>query len=111
MVENVGVAAENTSKCISVQKLFLLPVLGADICNFGCQPTSDNAVSDISESGVFGNVRVAAGTASKSISIEKLFLFPVLLAAIVSFGCQPTLGHVVSAIFESGCGGSETAKS
>ncbi len=89
MVQNVGVAAEKASKSISVPKLFLLPVLGAAILNFGCPPTSDHVVNATSESGVVESVRVAAETASKSISVQKLFLVPVLVAAILNFGCGP----------------------
>ena len=59
MVENVGVAAETASKSISVQKLFLLPVLVAAILNFGCRPMSDHVVRAISGSGVVENVSVA----------------------------------------------------
>ena len=74
MVENVGVAAGTASKYISVQKLFLLPVLVAAILNFGCRPMSDHVVSAISESGVVENVGVALGTASPSPSVQKLSL-------------------------------------
>ena len=74
MVENVGVAAETASKSISVQKLFLLPVLVAAILNFGCRPLSNHVVSAISESGVVENVGVAVGTALPSPSIHKLCL-------------------------------------
>ncbi len=56
VVENVGVAAETASKSISVQKLFLLPVLMAAILNFGCRPMSGNAGSHIPESGMVVNV-------------------------------------------------------
>ncbi len=45
---------------------------------------------------------LAVGIASKSISVQKLFLFPVLVAAILNSGCRPMSGHVVSAISESG---------
>ncbi len=41
--------------------------------------------SDISESGIVENVGAAAETASKSISVQKLFLLPVLVAAILNF--------------------------
>ena len=74
MVENVGVAALTASKSISVQKLFLLPVLVAAILNFGCRPVSGHVVSSISESGVVENVGVALGTASPSPSVQKLSL-------------------------------------
>ncbi len=46
---------------------------------------SGNVDSAISESGVVENVGVAAETASKSSSVQKLFLLPVLVAAILNF--------------------------
>ena len=63
---------------------------------------SGHVGSVISESGMVENVGVAAGTASKSISVQKLFLLPVLVAAILNFRFRPMLGHVVSAISVSG---------
>ena len=63
---------------------------------------SGHVVSVLSESGVVENVRVATGNASKSSSVQKLFLLPVLVAAILNFGYRPISGHVVSAIPESG---------
>jgi hypothetical protein len=51
-----GAAAETPSKCISVQNLFLLPVLVAAIFNFGCRPVSGYVVISISEKGVVENV-------------------------------------------------------
>ena len=39
---------------------------------------------------------------SKSISVQKLFLLSVLVAAILNFGCRPTSGHIGSGIFKSG---------
>ncbi len=47
------------------------------------------------------NVGVAAETASKYISVQKLFLLPVFVAAILNFECRTLLDHVVSAISES----------
>ncbi len=46
---------------------------------------SDTVDSAISESGVVEYVGVAAETASKYISVQKLFLLPVLVAAILNF--------------------------
>ncbi len=63
---------------------------------------SDHVGSVISESGMAENIGVAAGTASKSIYVQTLFLLPVLVAAISNFGCRPMSGHAVSAIYESG---------
>ncbi len=63
---------------------------------------SGHVVSAISESGVVENVGLAAETASKSISVQKLFLLSVLVAAILNFGCRPTPDYVVGAISESG---------
>ncbi len=54
-----------------------------------------------SESDMDDNVGAAAGTASKSISVQKLFTLPVSVAAILNFGCRPMSGHVISAISES----------
>ncbi len=48
------------------------------------------------------NVGVAAETASKYISVKKLFLLPVFVAAILNCGCLPISDHVASAISESG---------
>ncbi len=61
---------------------------------------SGNVGNAISESGVVENVGVDAETASKSISVQKLFLLPVLVAAILNFGCWPLSNHVVSAMPE-----------
>ena len=46
---------------------------------------SDHVVSPISESGVVENIGVAAKTAPKSISVQKVFLLPVLVDAILNF--------------------------
>ncbi len=81
--------------------LFLLPVLVAAILNFGCRPLSNHVVSAISESGEVENMGVAVETASKSISVQTLLLLPVVVAAILNFGCRPLSDHVVSAISES----------
>jgi hypothetical protein len=66
--------------------------------------------SVISESEMVENVGVAAGTASKYISVQTLFLLPVLVAAIFSFTCPSVSGHIVSATSVSGgvkkCGSS-----
>ena len=48
----------------------------AAILNFGYRALSDHVVSATFESDVVKNVEVAAGTASKSISVKKLFLIP-----------------------------------
>ena len=63
--------------------------------SFRCRPMSDNVGSVIFWSGMVENVGVAAETASKSISVQKLFLLPVLVAAISNFGCRPMSDHVV----------------
>ncbi len=64
---------------------------------------SDHAASAISESGVVENVGAVAGTASKSISVQKSFLPQVLVTAIFFyFGCRPMSDNVASAISESG---------
>ncbi len=87
VVENVGVAAETASKSISVQKLFLLPVLVAGIVNFGRRSMSDHVVSAISESGVVENVWAAVGIASPSRSVQKLCL--LLLSPCQFSGVEP----------------------
>ena len=79
MVGNVGVAVEITSPYVSVQKLFLFPVSWPTINHIlssCCRPMSGNVGSAISGSGVVENVGVAAKTASKSISVQRLFLLP-----------------------------------
>ena len=58
--------------------------------------------SVISESGMVENMLVATGTVSKYISVLKLFLLPVLVAAILNFGCRPMPEHVVRGISGSG---------
>ena len=66
---------------------------------------SGNVGSVISESGIAENVGVSVGTALKSMSVQKVFILPVLVAAILNFGCRPVSGHVVStssAISKSG---------
>ncbi len=45
---------------------------------------------------------LAVEIASPSLSVQKLFLLPVCVVAILRFPCRQTLGHVVSGIFESG---------
>ena len=98
-----GVAAETHSPAVTVQKLFPLPILVADILGSGCRPMSDRVNSVISESGMVENVGVAAGTALKYISFQKLFLDeqPVFVAAILNFGCRPMSGHYAIAMSES----------
>ena len=61
---------------------------------------SDRIESAIPDSGVIENMGVAAGTASKSIFVQKLFLLPVYLAAILNFGHRSMSGHVFSVISE-----------
>ncbi len=96
-----------SSPSISVQTISTFCLVAA-ILNSGCQPTSADVGSRrqchsaISESGWVENMGVATETALKSISVQKLFLPPVLVAAIVNFGRRPMSGHVVSAISASG---------
>ena len=95
LVENVGVAARTTSKYVSVQKLFQLPVLVAANLNVRCRPMSGHVVSAISESGVVENVAVAVGTASSSPSVQKSFL---LFFSICQFSSAvPTFRYFRSA--------------
>ncbi len=102
VVANVGVDVEIASPSLSVQKLFLLPVCVVVILCFPCRPTSGHVVSMISESGMIENVGVAAEIALLSFSVQKLFLLPVCIIAILRFPCRPTSGHVVCGISESG---------
>ena len=53
--------------------------------NNRCRATLGHVVSDISESGVVADVGVAADIASPSISVQTLFLLPVLVTAILNF--------------------------
>ena len=48
------------------------------------------------------NMGAPVEIASPSLSVQKLFLLPVCVVAILRFPCRPTSGHVVSAISESG---------
>ncbi len=98
----MGVDVDIASPSLSVQKLFLLPVCVVTILRFSCRPTLGHVVSGIVESGMVENMGVAAEIASPSISIQKLFLLPVSVVAILRFPCRPTSGHVVSGISESG---------
>ncbi len=70
--------------------------------NNQCRATLGHVVSDISESGVVANVGLDVEIASPSLSVQKLFLLPVYVVAILRFPCQPMSGHVVSGISESG---------
>ncbi len=70
--------------------------------NNRCRATLGHIVSGISESGVVANVGVDVETATPYLSVQKLFLLPVCVVAILRFPCRPTSGHVVSGISESG---------
>ena len=59
---------------------------------------SENVGSVIFWSGMVANVWVAVGIASKSVSVQKLFLLPVSVAAILNFGCRLMSYHVVREI-------------
>ena len=84
MVANVGAAVEIASPSISVQNLFLIPILVDVILSSGCRPMSGHVASAIAESGGVENVGEAAETASKSISVQKLFLLPVSTSGFVT---------------------------
>ena len=85
-----------------VQKLFLLPVFFAAILCSRCRPTSEVVGSDTSESGLVENVGAAVEIASPSLSVQKLFPFPVCIVAILSsdvarcrdMSAIPNLGRV-----------------
>ncbi len=100
VVENVGAAAETASKSISVQKLFLLPVLVAAIVNFGRRSISRDVVSAISESVMVENVGAAVGIASLSRSVQKLFL--PLISPCQFSGVEPPFWYFRSAETEAG---------
>jgi len=89
------------SPYFSVQKIFLLPVSVVTILHSPCRPTSGHVVSGISESSMVKNVGVAAEIASSSLSVQKIFLLPVCVVAILHFPCRRTSGHVISGISES----------
>ena len=63
---------------------------------------SDNVGSVIFGSGMVENVGVAAEIALPSFSVQKVFLLPVWVVAILLSQCRSTSGHVVSGISESG---------
>ena len=73
-----GVAAETASKSISVQKLFLLPVLMAAILNFGCRPMSDHVAREIPGSGVVDNVSVADSISCMDVIHAKITYFKLI---------------------------------
>ena len=58
--------------------------------------------SAIFTSGVAENMGVAVGIASPSLLVQKLFPFPVCIAAILSFGYWLMSGSVGTAISKSG---------
>ncbi len=70
--------------------------------NKRCRESVGNVVTGISESGVVANVGVDVEIASPSLSVQKLFLLPVWVVAILRFPCRLTSCHVVSSIPESG---------
>ena len=55
----------------------------AAILSFGGRTTSSNVHSDILKSGMVDNVGIAVGIAAPSLAVQKLFPFPILLAAIM----------------------------
>ncbi len=67
-----------------------------------CRTTLGHVVSGTSEWGMAENVGIAYEIALPSFSVQKLFLLPVYVIAILRFPCRPTSGHVVSGISESG---------
>ncbi len=70
--------------------------------NNRCPASLGHVVSGISESGVVTNVGVDVEIASPSLSVQKAFLLPGCVVAILRFPCWPTSGHAVSSISESG---------
>ncbi len=72
------------------------------IGNDRCRATLGHVVSGTSEWGMVENVGVASEIAWPSFSVQKLFLLPVCIIAILRFPCRPMSGHVVSGISESG---------
>ena len=88
--------------------LFLLPVSRPTINHIlpiQGWPMSGNVGNDISESGMVGNVGVAVGIASLSVSVQELFLLPVswpTINHILRYRGQRMSGNVRSTIFKSG---------
>ena len=70
--------------------------------NNRCRATLVHVVSGIPESSIVENVGVAAEIALPSFSVQKLFLLPVCIIAILRFPCRPTSGHVDRGICTSG---------
>ena len=66
----------------------------AAILNFGSGTMSGNVRSDIFKSGMVDNVGIAAGIATPSLAVQKLFPLRVSLAAILKFGSLPSLSNV-----------------
>ncbi len=102
VVENFGVGVGIASTPISAEKLFPLPVFVVNILvpDVGrCRTMSVVSYLSRAWSKMWG---VAVGIASPSVSVQKLFLLPVLVAAILNFGWPLMSDHVVSAIYESG---------
>jgi len=81
MVENVGVTGETAAPALSVQKLFPLPVIVADIqvgrCS-RCRPMTGRVGSAICDSGMVENAGVAVETASPAHSVQRYFHFRFL---------------------------------
>ncbi len=69
--------------------------------NNRCRATLGHVVSGTSESSIVENVGLAAEIALPSFSVQKLFLLPVCIIAILRYPCRPSSGHVVSGISES----------
>ena len=68
------------SKVISTSGLM------AGVLNFGRRTMSDNVRRDKFKPDVIDNVRVAVGITTSTFAVQKLFLLPVSLAAILNFG-------------------------
>ncbi len=66
----------------------------ATILNFCSVTMSGNVRSGTFKSGLFDNVGIAAGIATPSLVVQKLFLLPVSLAAILNFGSLPSSSNV-----------------
>jgi len=91
----MGVEVGIASPSLTAQKLFPLPLWLPAILNFGSLPSSTNvdqrrrtSGSVTTKWGVLDNVGTAFGIALHTTTVQKLFLFPVSVAAILNFGSQ-----------------------
>jgi len=73
-----------------------LPVSTATILNFGSWPTLGQCRQSHIRVGHAENMMVEVGIAAPSLAVEKIFLLPVFVVAILNSDNQPTSGNVGS---------------